>query len=114
MALALADEPLALFALRGYLDDLVIDHTVGQRHGGEEREQVGADGIAVDGFGLHGTDQRRQVYHVDVDQRKALYDFVAHPQTLIGAFQIGHAKRPLPEVEGHEAVQVFVCLLSVQ
>lgn len=68
MALAFAYESLTFLSLGWYLDDLVIDHTIRQGYGGEERQQIGADRVAVNGLGLHRMDDCRQVYHVDVNE----------------------------------------------
>ena len=104
MTLRLADEPLTLPALCRNLNHLVIDHAVRQGHCGEERQQVGAHRIAVDSLRLDGMNQCRQVYGVDIHERKALDGTVADFQILVRAFEVRHAERPLAEVKGHKAV----------
>ena len=68
MALALSYQSLTFLSLGWYLDDLVVDHTVRQGYCGEERQQIGADRVAIDRLGLHRMDDIRQIYHVDVNE----------------------------------------------
>ena len=114
MAFALTDKPLALPALCRYLNHLIINHTISQRNIREERQQIGANRIAIDRLGLHRMDDCRQVYHIDVNKREAFYQSVTHFQTVIGTFQVCHTEWPFLEIKGHKAVKVFVYLLPVQ
>ena len=111
MALALANESLTFLSLGWYLNDLVIDHTVRQGYCREERQQIRAHRVAVDGLGLHRMNDIRQVYHVDVNELEAFYHLITHLQTVIGTLQICHTEGAFLKVKGHKAMEVFVYLL---
>ena len=68
MALGLSLQLPEQLALLGNLDDLVIDDTVCSRHFGKEREKVSGYLIAIDGHGLIGLDDTRQVYLVNINK----------------------------------------------
>ena len=105
--------PLQPSLLRN-LNHLVIDDAVRIGDGGEECKQVGGYLKAVDRHGLEGSDERGQVDHVHIHEIDRFQYSVAQVQVLVTALEVAHGKRPLFELEGHEAVQVLVHLLTAE
>ena len=114
VALRLALQLPHEFALGRYLDDLIVDDTIGIRYLRQEGEEVGGNVSTID---IDREERSHEVGHIDfvyIHQWKRLHRPVANLQVLIGALEIGHGEWPLLELECHEAVEVFVYLRLAQ
>ena len=111
MALRLALKLTEQLALGGNLQHLVIDHTVRIRDGSQESQQVGGDVIAVDRHRQIRPHVGRQVDDIHIHQIDGLDHMVTEVQVFVRALEVPHGERALSELEGHEAVQVFIHLI---
>jgi len=97
-----------------YLDDLIVDNTIGIRNLCQEGEEVGGNVSTVD---VDREERSHEVGHVDfvyIHQGEGLHRAVANLQVLVRALEVGHGKRPLLELERHEAMKVLVNLRLAQ
>ena len=98
----------------GNLHHLIIHDTVHVGNRCQESQQVRRDVIAVDGSGKIRPDERRKVDNVHVDEVHRFHHPVTKIEVFIRTLEVLHRERPFLEVEGHEAVEVFVHLLAVE
>ena len=110
MTLCLALKFPEKLALTRYLDNLVENNAVGERHTCKEGEKVGCDGIAVDACLREGLNHRREIDFVNIHKRIRPDHTVTYFQILVRRLEVGHRERAVAELKRHEPVAVFVDL----